>query len=266
MGLRSVASVGQVLPSPSRVRRRRRRTHRGGQGRSSSRRTPRRLGGADAQPVLRRCSHEPRRDRRSAGHPAHPRGTRRRPPRWPGRSKRLRRHPDVLARLVDELDRGRDELLVATIAEVQRCRPVVDTTFRAVTAPSYQLGPWTLPRGQTIAIAIGLVHDDEAAFADHRAFAPDRFVGVEPDGYDWVPFGVGRQTVHRRRLRLDGVARRADRAARAVHPRPHHAARRAPTVARRCDGACAWRPRGGAAPHMIWRRNVRARASGADTG
>ena len=105
--------------------------------------------------------------------------------------ERLRRHPDVLARLVDELDRGRDELLVATIAEVQRCRPVVDTTFRAVTAPSYQLGPWILPRGQTIAIAIGLVHDDEAAFADHRRFAPDRFVGVKPDGYDWVPFGGG---------------------------------------------------------------------------
>jgi cytochrome P450 len=105
--------------------------------------------------------------------------------------ERLRRHPELLARLVAELDDGGDELLTATIAEVQRCRPVVDITFRAVTAPSYQLGPWTLPRDQTVLIAIGLVHDDEALVPDYRQFDPDRFGSAKPDAGAWIPFGGG---------------------------------------------------------------------------
>jgi cytochrome P450 len=105
--------------------------------------------------------------------------------------ERLRRHPDLLGRLVAQLDCGSDELLAATIAEVQRCRSVVDTTFRAVAAPTYRLGPWTLPRGQTVMVAIGLVHENEALFGDHLRFDPDRFVGARPDPHQWIPFGGG---------------------------------------------------------------------------
>lgn len=105
--------------------------------------------------------------------------------------ERLRRHPDLLGRLVAELDRGGDELLDATIAEVQRCRPVVDITFRAVAAPTFQLGPWLLPRGQTVLIAIGLVHADESLYSDAARFDPDRFAGAKPDVNAWIPYGGG---------------------------------------------------------------------------
>lgn len=105
--------------------------------------------------------------------------------------ERLRRHPALLDRLVADLDAGNDELLAATIAEVQRCRPVVDTTFREVVAPSYRLGPWTLPQGQTVMVAIGLVHDDETLFRGHDRFDPDRFGGARPDATAWIPFGGG---------------------------------------------------------------------------
>jgi hypothetical protein len=105
--------------------------------------------------------------------------------------ERLRRHPALLVRLVAELDDGGDDLLVATIAEVQRCRPVVDTTFREVAARSYRLGPWTLPHGQTVMVAIGLVHDDEALFGAHDRFDPDRFLVAKPDASAWIPFGGG---------------------------------------------------------------------------
>lgn len=105
--------------------------------------------------------------------------------------ERLRRHPEVLARLVAELDDGDDALLLATIAEVQRCRPVVDTTFREVSAPSYELGPWTLPQGQTVMVAIGLVHESEALYGDYRRFDPDRFLTARPDNSEWIPYGGG---------------------------------------------------------------------------
>ncbi len=105
--------------------------------------------------------------------------------------ERLRRHPAVLTRLVAELDGGDDALLVATIAEVQRCRPVVDTTFRTVAAPSYGLGPWTLPQKQTVMVAIGLVHDSETLYGNHRRFDPDRFLDARPDINEWIPFGGG---------------------------------------------------------------------------
>lgn len=104
--------------------------------------------------------------------------------------ERLRRHPQILARLVAELDDGGEELLDATIAEVQRCRPVVDTTFREVAAPSYRLGPWTLPHGQTVMVAIGLVHDG-SGLDDRPGFDPDRFLGGRPDPAGWIPFGGG---------------------------------------------------------------------------
>jgi cytochrome P450 family 138 len=105
--------------------------------------------------------------------------------------ERLRRHPELLSRLVDEIDAGGDELLDATILEVQRSRPVIDTTFRSVVAPSYQLGPWLLPQGQAVLIAIGLMHDNDALFADHLRFNPDRFVGARPDNNEWIPYGGG---------------------------------------------------------------------------
>ncbi len=105
--------------------------------------------------------------------------------------ERLQRHPHLLDRLVAELDAGSEELLTATIFEVLRSRPVIDTTFRQVKAPTLQIGPWTLPEGTTILASIGLLHGDESVFHDARRFDPDRFASQRPDPAEWIPYGGG---------------------------------------------------------------------------
>jgi cytochrome P450 family 138 len=81
--------------------------------------------------------------------------------------------------------------LNATIFEVLRTRPVIDTTFRQVKAPALQVGPWTIPEGQTIVASIGLLHADESVFPDARRFDPDRFMSRRPDPAEWIPYGGG---------------------------------------------------------------------------
>jgi hypothetical protein len=105
--------------------------------------------------------------------------------------ERLQRHPQILDRLVTDLDRGAEELLNATIFEVLRVRPVIDTTFRQVKAATLQIGPWTFPEGQTVVASIGLLHADEAVFPDAARFDPDRFMSGRPEPTEWIPYGGG---------------------------------------------------------------------------
>ena len=105
--------------------------------------------------------------------------------------ERLQRHPELLGRLVAELDAGSEELLTATLFEVLRIRPVIDTTFRQVKAPTLQIGPWTIPQGQTIVASIGLLHADESVFHDATHFDPGRFTAQRPDPAQWIPYGGG---------------------------------------------------------------------------
>ncbi|WP_062985866.1 cytochrome P450 [Nocardia anaemiae] len=105
--------------------------------------------------------------------------------------ERLRRHPEVLRRLVAEVDEGGSALREATLLEVQRVRPVIDSTVRKIRAESMQLGRWTLPEGQNVLISIRLMHDNEELFPNARTFDPDRFVGVRPGTFSWIPFGGG---------------------------------------------------------------------------
>jgi len=105
--------------------------------------------------------------------------------------ERLQRHPQLLDRLVADLDAGSEELLNATIFEVLRTRPVIDTTFRQVKAPTLEIGPWIFQEGQTIVASIGLLHADESVFPDAWRFDPDRFMSRRPDPAQWIPYGGG---------------------------------------------------------------------------
>lgn len=105
--------------------------------------------------------------------------------------ERLRRHPDLLARLVDQVDAGESALLSAVVHETHRTRPTIDAAARHVVAPSVRLGPWVIPRGYTLVVNIGLSHRNESHFTEAAAFHPDRFLGTSPDYYSWVPFGGG---------------------------------------------------------------------------
>lgn len=104
--------------------------------------------------------------------------------------ERLRRHPDVLARLAAEADEGGRALREATIREVQRMRPVIFFAGRYVMAP-YELGGYRLPRGTRIGLAAALTHFDPVLFAHPDRFDPDRFLDQLPDTYSWIPFGGG---------------------------------------------------------------------------
>jgi cytochrome P450 len=103
--------------------------------------------------------------------------------------ERLTRHPDVLARLVEEVDAGGSELREATIWEVQRCRPVLDGAMRR-TKTRIRLKDWVIPENTNLIISIRVTHDSEENFTEATAFNPDRFVGgAKPIG--WIPFGGG---------------------------------------------------------------------------
>jgi cytochrome P450 len=105
--------------------------------------------------------------------------------------ERLRRHPEVLSALAKEADTEDNELRQATILEVQRVRTVIDFAGRHIYAPVLQLGEWSIPRGYSVVVSLSLLHENTEAFPDPDRFDPQRFVGVKPSTYAWVPFGGG---------------------------------------------------------------------------
>jgi cytochrome P450 len=106
--------------------------------------------------------------------------------------ERLRRHPDVLRRLVEEADSdaGGGALREATIREVQRTRPVIPGTGR-YTARPFELGDYVLPPWTVILLAAPLLHNDPEVYPNPDRFDPDRFLGKRPNPYAWIPFGGG---------------------------------------------------------------------------
>jgi cytochrome P450 family 138 len=104
--------------------------------------------------------------------------------------ERLRRHPEVLQRLTDEVDEGGKALREATIREVLRSRPVVSFAGRYARKP-FELGGYRLPVGTRILLAAILTHYDPNLFPQPDRFDPDRFLDAVPDTYSWIPFGGG---------------------------------------------------------------------------
>jgi cytochrome P450 len=107
--------------------------------------------------------------------------------------ERLRRHPELLERLVAEVDAGGSELLQATVWEVLRTRPVIEG-YERFTLEQVRLGPWVLPKNQLIAVSMVLSHSADQNYPQAARFDPDRFAGGPPDGSLWVPYGGG---IHR---------------------------------------------------------------------
>jgi cytochrome P450 family 138 len=105
--------------------------------------------------------------------------------------ERITRHPALLADLVEEADSDGQELRQATILEVQRARTVIDFAGRSVYPPVYQLGEWVIPRGISIIVSIGQIHEDADVFPDPGRFDPQRFIGNKPSAFAWIPFGGG---------------------------------------------------------------------------
>jgi len=102
--------------------------------------------------------------------------------------ERISRHPDVLARLVEEARSDGNEYRQAVILETQRARTVIDFSGRHVYSPTFELGEWVIPQGHSIVVSLSQLHERE--FEDAERFDPERFIGSRPP-LAWVPYGGG---------------------------------------------------------------------------
>jgi cytochrome P450 len=105
--------------------------------------------------------------------------------------ERLRRHPDVLAELVREVDEGGSEFRRATILEVLRVRPVIDLPGRRVSAPHFDLGAWRIPHNHNVFVSLADLHENPDIFPHPEKFDPNRFRGTKQPAPGWLAFGNG---------------------------------------------------------------------------
>ena len=115
---------------------------------------------------------------------------------------RLVEHPDVLARVSDELRSvgggspiapdhvGALEYLDATIKETMRLNPIIPAVGRAL-ARSTCIAGHDLPAGTVVGPCIYLTHRRPDVWDHPERFAPERFLGRKPDPYEYLPFGGG---------------------------------------------------------------------------
>ena len=134
--------------------------------------------------------------------------------------ERLLRTPHAYDRLRDVVRGGpseeADAYVLATIHESMRSRPVIPIIGRRVKRP-WDLGEYRLPADTAVLISILLVHHREDVYPDPFAFRPERFLGVKPGTYTWLPFGGGTRrclgaalALAEQRVVLSSIARRTD--------------------------------------------------------
>jgi cytochrome P450 len=136
--------------------------------------------------------------------------------------ERLVRTPAAYDRLRDVARSGGPEFadedgwIEATIHETMRSRPVIPIIGRRVMKP-WQLGDWVLPAESEVLISILLLHHRADVYPDPFAFRPERFLGVRPGTYTWIPFGGGIRrclgaalAMAEQRVVMRAIARRTD--------------------------------------------------------
>ena len=106
--------------------------------------------------------------------------------------ERLRRHPDVVRRLEDEVAAGESALRTSAILELQRHRTIIGATGRRAMR-TFELGEWRVPEGTVLITSAELMHEDDGLHPGAAGFDPDRYVDAKPGTYSWIPFGGGRR-------------------------------------------------------------------------
>ncbi len=102
----------------------------------------------------------------------------------------LARAPEARERLAADED---GSYLEATVNEVLRRRPVLPQPEPRLVKKEIEIGGWTYQPGVVLFASAYLVHHDPEIYPDPYAFRPERFVGVKPGTYTWLPFGGGRR-------------------------------------------------------------------------
>jgi cytochrome P450 len=115
----------------------------------------------------------------------------------------LERHPDVLADVLDEIDGvlgGRSmsaadipnlPLVDRVIKESMRVLPPVPILFLRVPTSDTPLGRFTLPKGSNVVVSPYTTHHDPALYPHPERFMPERWEGLRPTPFEYMPFGAG---------------------------------------------------------------------------
>ncbi len=149
--------------------------------------------------------------------------------------ERLAREPRIVDELRAEAEAGEsDEYVMATVHEILRLRPVVPNAEPRLTKQPVTIGGYDYPAGVCLLASAWLVHHDPEIYPDPFAFKPERFVGVSPGTYTWLPFGGGRRrclgasfALQEMKIVLRAVVSRFDISA--PSPAPEHTGRRSIT-------------------------------------
>jgi cytochrome P450 len=134
--------------------------------------------------------------------------------------ERLVRTPAAHDRLRDAVRGGDDaesaKVVEQTIQESMRSRPVIPIIGRRVKVP-WRLGEYAVPADTPVTMSILLIHHREDVYPDPFAFRPERWEGVKPGTYTWIPFGGGIRrclgaalAMAEQRVVLEAMARRLD--------------------------------------------------------
>jgi cytochrome P450 len=102
--------------------------------------------------------------------------------------ERLTRHPDVLGRLRDELEAGKDEYLDAVVRELLRVRPPLPMALRMAKQP-YEIGGFEVEPGMSLAPCSFIIQRRADIYPEPLQFRPERFLGKPESPYTWFPFG-----------------------------------------------------------------------------
>ena len=102
----------------------------------------------------------------------------------------LLHHPEALERVREEAVCGEEEFTTAVINETLRVRPPAPLTARVAAQP-FSIGGYRVETGTRIIVHIVAINRNADTYEHPNEFRPERFLGVRPQTYAWVPFGGG---------------------------------------------------------------------------
>jgi cytochrome P450 len=102
----------------------------------------------------------------------------------------LLHHPDALRRVQDEAASGEETFTTAVINETLRVRPPAPFTARVAAQP-FPIGDYLVEAGTRIVVHIIAINRNPHTYDHPNEFRPERFLGIRPETYAWVPFGGG---------------------------------------------------------------------------
>jgi cytochrome P450 len=105
----------------------------------------------------------------------------------------LAQHQEVQERLSEEVQRGEDSYLTATVNETMRRRPVFLFAIPRAVVDQVEIGGVTYRAPAHLAACTYLLHNDPALFTRPREFRPERFLEEPPDPRTWLPWGGGKK-------------------------------------------------------------------------